>query len=110
MAAGDLRGERNEKIEKKAGSPQGWEEGKNEGITFPLFKGISFFNKLPQFTAPQTLICPTLYEEYISHYFLNSFFEVIVSFVVASFFWCCALWDTTPFTLSYLPYYVSAEI
>ncbi|XP_034432007.1 LOW QUALITY PROTEIN: ALK tyrosine kinase receptor [Hippoglossus hippoglossus] len=31
VAAGDLREERNEKAEKKTGSPQGWEEGKNEG-------------------------------------------------------------------------------
>ncbi|KAF0044849.1 hypothetical protein F2P81_004007 [Scophthalmus maximus] len=31
VAAGDLREERNEKTEKKTGSPQGWEEGKNEG-------------------------------------------------------------------------------
>uniref|UniRef100_UPI0037E7BB8D ALK tyrosine kinase receptor n=1 Tax=Semicossyphus pulcher TaxID=241346 RepID=UPI0037E7BB8D len=31
VAAGDLREERSEKTEKKAGSPQGWEEGKNEG-------------------------------------------------------------------------------
>ncbi|XP_034381036.1 ALK tyrosine kinase receptor [Cyclopterus lumpus] len=34
VAAGDLREERNEKSEKKAGSPQGWEEGKNEGHFF----------------------------------------------------------------------------
>ncbi|XP_073321435.1 LOW QUALITY PROTEIN: ALK tyrosine kinase receptor-like [Pagrus major] len=31
VAAGDLREERNERTEKKSGSPQGWEEGKNEG-------------------------------------------------------------------------------
>ncbi|XP_039642946.1 leukocyte tyrosine kinase receptor isoform X2 [Perca fluviatilis] len=31
VAAGDLREGRNEKSEKKAESPQGWEEGKNEG-------------------------------------------------------------------------------
>lgn len=42
VAAGDLRQERNEKTEKKEGSPQGSEEGKNEGITFPLYRGISF--------------------------------------------------------------------
>jgi len=35
VAAGDLREERNEKSEKKAGSPHGWEEGKNEGISLP---------------------------------------------------------------------------
>lgn len=46
VAAGDLRDERNEKSVKKSGSPQGWEEGKNEGITFPRCRGISFFNKL----------------------------------------------------------------
>lgn len=34
MAAGDLREERNERAEKKSRSPQGWEEGKSEGITF----------------------------------------------------------------------------
>ncbi|XP_068607730.1 ALK tyrosine kinase receptor [Brachionichthys hirsutus] len=31
VAAGNLHEERNEKTEKKAGSPQGWEEGKDEG-------------------------------------------------------------------------------
>ncbi|XP_047467346.1 ALK tyrosine kinase receptor isoform X2 [Mugil cephalus] len=31
VAAGDLREEKKDKTEKKAGSPQGWEEGKNEG-------------------------------------------------------------------------------
>lgn len=46
VAAGDLREERNGKAIKKAGSPQGWEEGKNEGITFPRWRGVSFFNKL----------------------------------------------------------------
>lgn len=34
VAAGDLQEEG--KIEKNAGSPQGWEEGKNEGITSPI--------------------------------------------------------------------------
>ena len=53
VAAGDLREGRNEKNGKKTGSPQGWEEGKNEGITFPRFRGISFFNLLhaPIFSA-----------------------------------------------------------
>ncbi|MED6235838.1 hypothetical protein ATANTOWER_001014 [Ataeniobius toweri] len=35
VAAGDQREERNGKSEKKTESPHGWEEGKNEGITFP---------------------------------------------------------------------------
>lgn len=48
MAAGDLREERNEKTEKKTGSPQGWEEGKNEGITFPRGRGPFIF----QHTSP----------------------------------------------------------
>lgn len=66
VAAGDLREERNERTEKKAGSPQGWEEGKNEGITFPRCTGISFFNKLFQSTTSHTLILSAhveLYEE-----------------------------------------------
>lgn len=33
VATGDLQ--ENGKTEKNAGSPQGWEEGKIEGITFP---------------------------------------------------------------------------
>nr|XP_020477641.1 ALK tyrosine kinase receptor-like [Monopterus albus] len=34
VAAGDLREKRNEKTKEMAGSPQGWEEGKNEGQFF----------------------------------------------------------------------------
>lgn len=45
VAAGDLRDERNEKSVKKAGSPQGWEEGKNEGITFPPLQGNFIFQQ-----------------------------------------------------------------
>lgn len=46
VAAGDQRQERNGKTEKKPGSPQGWEEGKNEGIYIPpRCRGVSFFNK-----------------------------------------------------------------
>lgn len=56
VAAGDLREGRNEKTEKKTGSPQGWEEGKNEGIMFPHCRGISFFKKLSQSSASHTLI------------------------------------------------------
>lgn len=44
MAAGDQRQERNEKTEKKPGSPQGWEEGKNEGIYIPPFAGEFHFS------------------------------------------------------------------
>lgn len=45
VAAGDLREERNEKTEKKAGSPRGWEEGKSEGITFPPSQGSFIFQQ-----------------------------------------------------------------
>ena len=38
MAADDPREDGSERME-KGGSPQGWEEGKNEGITFPPLQG-----------------------------------------------------------------------
>lgn len=49
VAAGDLQEEG--KIEKNAGSPQGWEEGKIEGITSPHWKGISYFSERLQSVA-----------------------------------------------------------
>ncbi|XP_029972923.1 ALK tyrosine kinase receptor isoform X2 [Salarias fasciatus] len=39
VAAGDLRGERGEKSEKKAGSPQGWEEGQFLWVNSSAFGG-----------------------------------------------------------------------
>lgn len=56
VAAGDLRQERNDKNEKKEGSPQGSEEGKNEGIMFLRCRGISLFNKLSQSISFHALI------------------------------------------------------
>lgn len=72
MAAGDLLEERNEKA-KKSGSPQGWEEGKNEGITFPRCTGISFFNILSQFTTSYTSLA------------MLNFIIAFSSFAMASF-------------------------
>lgn len=43
VAAGDLQQEMNGRSEKKTGSPQGWEEGKTEGITTPLVGESSYF-------------------------------------------------------------------
>lgn len=40
VAAGEQRGDRNERGERKTGSPQGWEEGKSEGIEFHFSKQI----------------------------------------------------------------------
>lgn len=80
VAAGDLREERNEKTEKKAGSPQGWEEGKNEGITFPRCAGISFFNKLPQSAASHALMFFAHVELYKECIHLLLFFQFCQTF------------------------------
>nr|XP_020498778.1 ALK tyrosine kinase receptor-like [Labrus bergylta] len=39
VAAGDLRGQKNEKMEKKAGSPQGWEEGQFLWVNSSAYSG-----------------------------------------------------------------------
>lgn len=59
VAAGDLREERNERNEKKSGSPQGWEEGKSEGITFPPIAGEFHFST-NFLNRPQTSIFSAL--------------------------------------------------
>lgn len=65
MAAGDLRQERNEKNQKKEGSPQGLEEGKNEGIMFPRRRGISLFSK-----NSQSIFCLTSYTDVVHNVML----------------------------------------
>lgn len=84
VAAGDLREERSEKTEKKAGSPQGLEEGNSEGITFPCHRGVSFFNNLSQSTSylyyTYILCSVELCKGSIVHYFFENVFKVIVSF------------------------------
>lgn len=46
VAAGDQHKERNWTTEKKTGSPQGWEEGKNEGIYIPPLQGNFIFQQI----------------------------------------------------------------
>lgn len=84
VAAGDLREERNGKSGKKSGSPQGWEEGKSEGITSPPIAGeFHFSNKLSQ-NWPQNfdILCSVeLWKGSMVYYFF--FFKVIVNLWVA---------------------------
>lgn len=98
VAAGDLRQERTEKTEKKEGSPQGSEEGKNEGIMFLRCRGISLFNKLSQSVFSHALIFLALVEfneECTFHYFFLTWgFLKLWSLFVTSFF--CVVHDEIP--------------
>lgn len=92
VAAENMREERNEKSEKKARSPQGWEEGKNEGIALPPLQGNYIFQKnvLNIFILSNSVVTLNLMEKPSSAVLPG----ILVCFVEASFLVAVALWVT----------------
>lgn len=82
MAAGEQRGDRNERGERRTGSPQGWEEGKSEGIGIPPLQGNFIFQTNVPSLAPliSSACAETQHIIHFSSLVSGSFFSLLFFF------------------------------